>query len=50
MDTMSGTSARPSTSSLAEVLDRILDNGVVIDLWIWVSLVGVEFVTVELRS
>lgn len=49
VNTMSGTSARPSTSSLAEVLDRILDKGVVIDLWIRVSLVGVELVTVELR-
>lgn len=46
---MSGPSTRPSTSSLAEVLDRILDKGVVVDLWIRFSLVGVEVITVELR-
>lgn len=46
---MSGVSARPNTSSLAEVLDRILDKGVIVDLWIRVSLVGVEMITVELR-
>ena len=46
---MSGVSARPDTSSLAEVLDRILDRGVIVDLWIRVSLVGVEMITVELR-
>ncbi|MFC7009568.1 gas vesicle protein GvpA [Halalkalicoccus salilacus] len=41
--------ARPSTSSLAEVLDRILDKGVVIDLWVRVSLVGIEILTIEAR-
>ena len=42
-------SARPSTSSLAEVLDRILDKGAVIDVWARVSLVGIEILTVEAR-
>jgi hypothetical protein len=42
-------SARPETSSLAEVLDRILDKGVVIDLWVRISLVGIEIITVEAR-
>lgn len=42
-------SARPSTSSLAEVLDRILDKGAVVDLWIRVSFVGIEVITVEAR-
>ncbi|MCL7417033.1 MAG: gas vesicle structural protein GvpA, partial [Halalkalicoccus sp.] len=41
--------ARPHTSSLAEVLDRILDKGVVIDIWIRVSLVGIEILTIEAR-
>ncbi len=41
--------ARPSTSSLAEVLDRILDKGAVIDIWVRVSLVGIEILTVEAR-
>ncbi|WP_336346143.1 gas vesicle protein GvpJ [Halalkalicoccus ordinarius] len=42
-------SARPSTSSLAEVLDRILDKGIVVDLRARLSLVGIEMVTVEVR-
>lgn len=41
--------SRPQTSSLAEVLDRILDKGVVIDIWIRVSLVGIEILTIEAR-
>lgn len=36
-------------SSLAEVLDRILDKGIVIDLWARVSLVGIELLAVEAR-
>ncbi|MBM7621863.1 gas vesicle structural protein GvpA [Bacillus haimaensis] len=36
-------------SSLAEVIDRILDKGVVIDVYARVSLVGIELVTVEAR-
>ena len=42
-------SVRPTTSSLVEVLDRILDKGVVIDIWARVSLVGIEILTVEAR-
>jgi hypothetical protein len=37
------------SSSLAEVLDRILDKGLVIDIWARVSLVGIELVTIEAR-
>ena len=37
------------TSSLAEVVDRILDKGVVIDVWACVSLVGIELLTIEAR-
>ncbi|WP_134699217.1 gas vesicle structural protein GvpA [Ammoniphilus sp. YIM 78166] len=37
------------SSSLAEVVDRILDKGVVIDVWARVSLVGIELLTVEAR-
>lgn len=36
-------------SSLAEVLDRILDKGIVIDAWVRVSLVGIELLAVEAR-
>lgn len=39
----------PGTASLAEVLDRILDKGVVIDIWARVSVVGIEILTVEAR-
>lgn len=38
-----------STSSLAEVLDRVLDKGVVIDVFAKVSLVGIEILGVEAR-
>jgi hypothetical protein len=38
-----------SSSSLAEVVDRILDKGVVIDAWVRVSLVGIELIAVEAR-
>ncbi|ELY95437.1 MULTISPECIES: gas vesicle protein GvpA [Natrialba] len=40
---------RPNSSSLAEVLDRVLDKGVVIDVWARVSVVGIELLTVEAR-
>jgi hypothetical protein len=39
----------PDASSLAEVLDRILDKGVVVDVWARVSLVGIEILTIESR-
>jgi gas vesicle structural protein len=41
---------RTSTgSSLVEVLDRVLDKGIVIDAWVRLSLVGIDLVTVEAR-
>ena len=36
-------------SSLAEVVDRILDRGIVIDLWGKVSLVAIEILSIEAR-
>jgi len=42
-------SQNPDVSSLAEVLDRILDKGVVVDAWARVSLVGIEILTIEAR-
>ena len=39
----------PDSSSLAEVLDRVLDKGVVVDVWARVSLVGIEILTIESR-
>ena len=38
-----------ASSSLAEVVDRILDKGVVIDAWVRVSLVGIELLALEAR-
>ena len=32
-----------SSSSIAEVIDRILDKGIFIDAWLRVSLVGIEW-------
>ena len=37
------------SSSLVEVIDRILDKGIVIDAWVRVSLIGIEMITVEAR-
>jgi len=39
----------PGPISLLEVLDRILDKGVVIDAFARVSLVGIELLTIEAR-
>ena len=39
----------PDVSSLAEVLDRILDKGIVVDIWARISLVGIEILTIEAR-
>ncbi|USZ70426.1 gas vesicle protein GvpA [Natronosalvus halobius] len=46
---MASPQRRPDSSSLAEVLDRILDKGVVIDVWARISVVGIELITVEAR-
>ena len=37
------------SSSLAEVLDRILEKGIVIDLFLRVSLLGIELLAVDAR-
>ena len=38
-----------ASSSLVEVIDRVLDKGVVIDAWARVSLVGIELLAIEAR-
>ena len=40
---------RPSSSSLADVVEIILDKGLVIDAYIRVSLVGIEVLTIDAR-
>lgn len=39
----------PSPSGLAEVLDVILDKGLVIDAYVRVSLIGIEILTIDAR-
>ena len=45
----SGYVSRGSSSGLAEVLDVLLDKGLVIDIFLRVSLVGIELLTVDAR-
>jgi hypothetical protein len=40
---------RPRSSGLAEVVDLILDKGLVIDVFLRVSLLGLELLTVDAR-
>jgi len=35
--------------SLIDILDRVLDKGIVIDAWVRVSLVGIDLMTIEAR-
>ena len=37
------------SSSLVEVVDRILDKGIVVDAWVRLSLVGIEILALEAR-
>src|SRR3954452_9489420 len=39
----------PKPSGLADVIDLILDKGLVIDLYVRVSLVGIELLTIDAR-
>src|SRR5690349_23178397 len=45
----SGYVQRSSSSGLADVLDILLDKGLVIDVFLRVSLVGIELLTVDAR-
>jgi hypothetical protein len=47
--TMQTGGAHPSPSGLADVLDTILDKGLVIDAYVRVSLVGIELLTIDAR-
>ena len=40
---------RPRPSGLADVVDIILDKGLVIDAYVRVSLVGIELLTIDAR-
>ena len=38
-----------ASTSLVEVVDRILDKGIVVDAWVRASLVGIEILAIEAR-
>ena len=38
-----------ASATLTEVVDRILDKGLVVDAWLRVSLVGIELLAIEAR-
>jgi gas vesicle structural protein len=40
---------RPAPSGLADVVETILDKGIVIDAYVRVSLVGIELLTIDAR-
>ncbi len=46
-----GRAPGPSSQSggLVDLIDRILDKGLVIDAWVRISLVGIELITIEAR-
>jgi hypothetical protein len=44
-----GVQRAPNPSGLADVIDLILDKGLVIDLYVRVSLVGIELLTIDAR-
>ena len=46
---MAGVQTSTGASGLAEVIDRILDRGIVVDVWAKVSLVGIELLSIEAR-
>jgi hypothetical protein len=39
----------PNNASVIDVLDHVLDKGIVIDAWVRVSLVGIDLLTIEAR-
>lgn len=49
MSMSSSISRAPRPSSLADVLDLILDKGLVIDAFVRVAVVGIELVTIDAR-
>lgn len=47
--TSRGPMQRTGSSNLADVLNAILDKGIVIDAWARVSIIGIEILTIEAR-
>jgi gas vesicle structural protein len=40
---------RPTSGSIVDVLDHILDKGIVIDAWVQISVVGIDLSTEDAR-
>jgi gas vesicle structural protein len=49
MSSATVTRRQPASGTLAEVVDIILDKGLVIDAYVRISLVGIELVTIDIR-
>ena len=49
MTSHAGYLERPAPSGLADVIEIILDKGIVIDAYVRVSVVGIELLTVDAR-
>ena len=49
MSSGSGYLERPAPSGLADVIEVILDKGIVIDAYVRVSVVGIELLTIDAR-
>lgn len=47
--TMASVNRAPRPSSLADVLDVVLDKGIVIDAYVRVEVVGIELLTIDAR-
>ena len=49
MNPAGGYLERPAPSGLADVIELILDKGIVIDAYVRVSVVGIELLTIDAR-
>ena len=49
MATQAAGGGQPSPTGLADVIDTILDKGLVIDAYVRVSLVGIEVLAIDAR-
>jgi hypothetical protein len=47
--TMASVNRAPRPSSLADVLDVVLDKGIVIDAYVRVAVIGIELLTIDAR-
>lgn len=50
LNSRGGVQKMGGSSGLAEVLHVILEKGIVVDVWIRVSIIGIEILTVEVRA